>query len=147
MKKFFTKEWRSEYVKFLGSLHKLTWKEWLKTSAKVAAIVAFGFISLFALDYALSESIPVVQIFLSKVHLSAKWFYLVAMGLTMFFVVITVLLQQGAKDGLTSMLGSGVQYGDITGTFTNRVGIVFNVSTALLFAELILSPVFLGGVS
>lgn len=142
MKRFLSTEWRAEYISFLKKIHKLTLREWASSAVKVAAIVAVGFVSLFALDYMLSEGVSLIQILVSKAHFSLKWVYLIIVAVTVLILTVTVLLQQGAKGGLTSMLGSNVQYGDVTGGFTARVSRAFDIATALFFVELIFAPIF-----
>lgn len=141
----FNKNKRKDYISFLKKIYRPTKKEWISKTLKVSLIIFLGFISLFALDFFLSGLLPVLQSFINKIHINATSLYLIILVFTMIITVITVLLQQGEKTGLTSMLGSNIQYSDITGSFTSKIGKSFTISTILLFCELLIAPIFLGG--
>ena len=130
---------------FVRKLHHLSFKEWVSTYGKVAGIVSVCFIAMFGFDYATIRVVPRLMSLVAtqNAHLPKLWLTLFI--ITGVILALSIFLQEGTKEGLTSMFGSTVQYGDITGGFKKNIATATNVGILLLFVELLIAPFFLGG--
>lgn len=137
------------YYKVIKKITVPTKKQWWETLWKVSLIIIIFGAILFITDYLLFEGILGLQSLMSP--LGVRWieiFYAVAIFLTGVISGVGVLSQQGDDSGgLTAMLGSTVQYGDITGSISKRVSKITFVSSSVFLIMILFSPIFLGGVN
>lgn len=143
---FKLKEFINNYIKIIKKITIPTISKWWNTLWKVSLIiVVFGTV-LFVVDYLILEGVLGFQSFMSP--LGVKWlevFYSVSIFITGFIAAVGVLTQQGDDSGgLTAMLGSSVQYGDTTGSFSKRISKITFISSGVLLLLVIFSPIFLG---
>lgn len=139
--------WVQAYLKVIKKITVPTKRQWWSTLWRVSLIlVVFGAL-LFVIDYLLLEGVLGLQTAMTP--LGVRWvevFYSVLIFLTGLVAAISILSTSGGDEGgLSSMLGSGVQYGDVTGGFGRKVSKTIFISSGLLLVLALFAPVFLGG--
>lgn len=138
----------ARYADLWMKVHKPTIKEWFGIFWKVALIATVLGLFFMGFDYVVAEAVLWLQStinFFSTSKTSAI-LYAVVLAITGLLSLATILLQRGNSDGLTSMFGSGFEYGgsSISG-LANKIG-KFNVMVTIIFVVLcLLSPTVFGG--
>ena len=123
-----------------------TRKEWLNIFIRVSLILLIAGAVLFVVDWLLLKGILTFQGYVQEVQAPwLSWSYLVVLVMSGFLAGIGVLSQQGSDAGLSSMLGSSVQAGDVTGRIGNRVARLTVALGALFVIFSLFSPIFLKG--
>lgn len=136
-----------DYKKVIKKITTPTAKEWWETLWRVAVILVIFGAMLFALDSLLLAGSLKFQTALSPMGI--RWVEIVY-GALVFLVglvaTVSILATTGGTEGgLSSMLGSGVQYGDTTGEFGKKISKTTFTSSGLLMVMILFSPLFLGG--
>lgn len=138
----------ARYADLWESVHKPTAKEWFSIFWKVALIVLVLAVFFLGFDYITLEAILFVQSFvdIASTSKTPAIVYATLLVVTGVLTLITILLQRGNSDGLTSMFGSGVEYGgsSISG-LASRIGKVSAVLMVLFAVLVMLSPAVFGG--
>lgn len=134
------------YPEIIKKITKPTKGEWINTLWKVSLILSVFGLLLFSVDWLLLKGILGFQSWESP--LGITWLavaYIIVILLTGLVAVLSVLAQEGTSQGITSALGSSVQYGDTTGIVVKRISKIAVYSSGLLLVEVLFAPVFLGG--
>lgn len=138
------KSFFSEYSKIIKKMYKPDRETWWRTFWRVSVILTIAGIVLFLLDWLLLKSVLGFQGFLPEFdNTTLKIIYIVFIFLTGLISIVGVLAQQGDASGLTAMLGSSVQYGDITGSYSKKISKTTYIAGGLLMVLCLFAPLFL----
>lgn len=136
----------ASYAPILKKISYPSREKWWATIWRVTLIlVVFGLV-LFVSDYFLLAGTLKLQTAMSPLGIEwIKIVYSVLIFLTGFIAGTSILLTRGGSEGgLSSMLGSGIQYGDSTGEFSKRISKTVYISSGLLMFLCLMAPLFLG---
>lgn len=136
-----------EYKRVIKKITVPSREEWGSTLWRVSLILLiFGGV-LFAVDSLLLGGVLKLQV--SLPILGVGWvegLYIALLFLVGVIATVSILATTGGSEGgLSSMLGSGVQYGDTTGEFGSKVSMTTFVSSGVLLVMILFAPIFLGG--
>lgn len=136
-----------EYKKIVKKMYKPDMELWWHTFWRVLTILIISGIVLFLVDWTLLKGVLNLQgVLPSFDNETLKWIYKGSIVLLCIVAGTGVLAQQGGDSGgLTAMLGSSVQYGDVTGSYSKKISKTTYVSSFLLLLLCLFSPVILGG--
>lgn len=139
----------NKLAKFRETVQKVTVPDrrtWWSTLVRVSAILLVAGAVLFLVDWGLLRGVLGLQSMMVRLDESwVSWIYLSLLTLTGLLASIGVLSQQGDSAGLSSMLGSSMQSGDVTGRVGNRVAMLTVVLGVLFVTLAFFSPIFLEG--
>lgn len=132
------------YSKIVKKMYKPDGKTWWNTFWRVSLILIVTGIVLFVLDWLLLKGVLEIQAVLPEFSNHVlKVLYIVCVFLAALFTIVGVLAQRGDDSGgLTAMLGSNVQYGDTTGSYTKKISKTTYISTVLLLILCLFAPMF-----